>query len=247
MVLTEYRGNFFFWMTVSTMWSVFNLFFVGLLVGINGSIAGWEKPEMYVLLATYTLVDAAIWGFFYTNMYTYSNSVFNGDLNVLLTKPINAQFWVMTNKNNYSEIMRLFLGIAVLVWAVISGGFTISLASVAGYIFFFINSLLFIYFLWFCLTTLSFWVERLDNINEIIPNLRRVYQVPSQVYTGIASTLFTVIIPLGLVTTIPSEFLLGSVTSWKTSLYFFAFTVTLIVFSRWFFKRSLQRYSGIAN
>ena len=242
----EYRGDFAFWMIISTLWTVFNFFFFAILVDVKGNIAGWNRNELFLLLGVFTLNDAFTWSFFYHNMQNYSRMIFDGSLNNFLLRPLDTQYLLMTNYNNYTNFPRFFIGIGTIIWAAYQLQLQLSLWQIVIFIILFFTSLLFIYFSWFIISTLSFYVEKLDNINEIIPTMREVYKLPRSVFVGIFSVIFNVIFPLGLVSSVPSEILLGKFSAgW--SLYFLAVTFFVIIFSRWFFKFSVKRYSGVAN
>lgn len=242
----EFRTDFLFWGFVSVMWSIFNVFFFALILNVSDSIAGWSRAEMYVLLAIFTIIDAFTWSFFYHNMSEYTRIVFSGELNNVLTKPLDTQFILMTQSNSYNNIFRLLLGIIMLFWALNQLPEPFTMMQLLVSLVLTGISLLFIYFLWFTISTLSFWVEKLDNINEVIPTFRRVFQVPADVFTGLASTLMTVILPLGLVTTLPSQ-VFSQTLQWQTVLYFALFTAGLMLISRWFFFISIRKYTGSAN
>jgi len=242
----EFRGNFYFWTLVSTMWTVFNFFFFALIVRVGGSIGGWDTYQMYVLLSTFTMIDAFTWSFFYSNMNLYSEAVFSGDLNQFLLKPVDTQFLLMTQHNTYDQIFRFILGLGMLIWTLGQIGTPVSWWQVVIFTFIFIVVLSFLYFLWFTLSTGAFWVEKLININQILPSMRRVWQVPHTVYRGLASTIFTVILPLGLLSSIPSEFLLGQ-GSFGWLVYLIVFAIFIFLLSRWFFRFSIKKYSGVGN
>ena len=242
----EYRTDFYFWGGLSVMWSVFNFFFFAVLAGVGNGIAGWSVAEMYVLLSVFTMLDALTWSFFYHNMKRYTQWVFSGELNQLLVRPINTQFLIMSHSNNYNNVFRFILGLGMLFWSLDQLSYQPTVLDVVGFIFFSFVAATAIYFLWFTLSTLSFWVEKLDNINEIIPALRRLWQIPRTVYTGFSAIIFTMIFPLGLITSLPSEILLGK-SSWQWSGYLLGFTICIVLFSRWFFIHSIRKYSGVAN
>jgi ABC-2 type transport system permease protein len=242
----EYRGDFLFWTVVATMWTIFNFFFYILIAGVNGGIAGWSIIEMYILMAVFSLLDTFTWSFFYQNMQEYTNSIFSGKMNMLLTKPIDTQFMLMTQTNSLNNIFRFFIGIGVLAWAVPQLEVSVSLFTWLLFVIMFIVALAFIYFLWFFLSTFAFWVEKLDNINNMIPAMRRVWQVPRQVYTGITSVLLTLVIPIGLVVSVPSEILVSKAAPFWL-LYLTGFAVGMFFISRWFFNFSIKKYSGIGN
>ena len=242
----EYRGDFLFWSIVATMWTLFNFFFFTLIAGVNGGIGGWSVLEIYILIAVFSLVDTFTWSFFYVNMREYTDSVFSGKINMLLTKPIDTQFMLMTQSNSLNNILRFFVGIGVLIWAVPQLDVTITFIHWLLFIAMFVVSLSFIYFLWFTLSTFAFWVEKLNNINNMIPAMRRIWQVPRQVYTGATSVLLTIIMPIGLVVSIPSEILINKAAPFFM-IYLTAFAVGMFFISRWFFNFSIKKYSGIGN
>jgi ABC-2 type transport system permease protein len=246
MKVLEYRGDFIFWSIVSLMWTAFNFFFFYVLADVNNGIGGWNVHQMNTLMAVFTILDAFTWSIFYHNMQMYTRMVFSGDLNQLLVKPVDTQFLLMTQTNSYNNFLRLFAGVGMLFWSVPQLGITLTVGTLIGFIVVLLISLIFIYTFWFMLSTLSFWVEKLDNINDVIPSLRRVWQVPREVYRGVIGVLLTLVVPLGLVVSLPAEIIIGNA-AWEWIAYFGVFTLLLTFFSRWFFNFSIRRYSGIAN
>lgn len=247
MRMMEYRANFIFWTLVTALWGTFNFFFLSVMIEVgNGSIAGWQRHEMYILIGIFNISDAFIWSAMYHNMVDYSQQVFRGTLSGLLLKPVNTQFFLMTQLNNYNNVPRIILGLGAIAIGLRDGHLSPSLSQwlMGGYLF--AVTTLFLYFLWFILTTGSFWVERLNNINEILPNLQRLWRFPSSIYTGILSTVFTVVLPLGLISTLPAEALLGRLDI-GTALYFTLFTVGLFLIGRWFFRVSLRQYASVGD
>ncbi len=246
MALFEQRTDFFFWLTVSTMWSIFNFFFFTLIAGVNNGIGNWSIKEIYLLFSVFTIFDGFTWSWFYANMRKYTTAVFNGDITSLLLKPIDTQFIVMTQDNGFDDIFRISIGITAFVWSLRQLPHQVSFAELLVFFILFFFAMVLLYSLWFIIATCSFWMERLDNINDILPNLRRLWQVPRTVYSGLASTFITVIIPLGLITSIPSEALIGKF-SLGWSLYFVGFAIASFCVARWFFVFSMKRYKGVGN
>ncbi|HEX7017388.1 MAG TPA: ABC-2 family transporter protein [Patescibacteria group bacterium] len=246
MKLMEYRTDFYFWMTVSVMWTTFNFFFFSLLINLNGTIGGWSRWELYALLGVFTMLDAFTWSFMAQNMWSYTGQIFSGKLSGVLVKPIDAQFAMMATETSYNNIPRFLIGLAAVAWSLRQLGITPDSISIILFITTFFFALLFIYSLWFTVATLAFWVEKLDNINEIVPAFRRMWQVPRTVYIGLSSTLFTVVLPLGLVSSLPTEILLHQLSgAWLS--YFIVFSCLTFLVSRVFFKYSVKKYSSVGG
>lgn len=244
--MLEYRGSFYFWTIISLMWTFFNFFFFTLLAGINGGIGGWSEAEIYVLMSIFTILDAFTWSFFYQNMREYTDAVYSGKMTMLLTKPVDTQYMLMTQTNSYNNVMRFFVGVGLLVWSLGRLDIMVGLFEVTIFIASMLAALTLIYFLWFIFSTFAFWAEKMNNINNIIPAFRRIWQVPRSVYSGFVSVLLTMIIPLGLIVSVPSEALLGkAVAFWL--MYLAVFALGLIVASRLFFSFSVKRFSGVGN
>ena len=246
MRMMEYRQDFFFWSFVSLMWTAFNFFFFTIIVRLSGNIGGWNEGEMYLLMSTFTILDAFTWSFFYHTMMSYTNAVYSGSFDIFLVRPINTQFLIAVHSNSYNNIFRLLVGAGALIWSLKLLHLTPSFWQILAYLLLLATALFFIYNIWFIIATLAFWIEKLNNINDIIPALRRTFQVPRSVYTGVASLIFTVFLPFGLISSLPSEVLLGKASlSWI--LYFAFATLISFVISRLFFKFSVKKYSGVGS
>lgn len=246
MKMFEYRGDFWFWMIVSLMWTAFNFFYFGLIFSQGNGLEGWSYDHIMLLIAFFTMIDAFTWSVFYPNMREYSKEIFDGQLSKYLLMPVNSIFLILTQHATYHNVPRFLVGFIILLHTIQKIGLSVSLLQIILAFVVFSFGLLLIYSLWFILATFSFWVERLQNINEIMPQFRSVYQVPAKVFTGIPGFIFSYLIPLGLVTTLPSEIILGRYNSTfivllvLSSSAFFAISV-------YFFKISIKKYSSVGG
>src|SRR5258708_4997436 len=223
MALLEYRGNFFFWLIVATVWTIFNFFFFSLIANVNNGFGGWSVKELYLLFSVFTIFEGFMWSWMNANMQKYTKAVFSGDIGTLLMKPIDTQFMVMMQENDFDNIFRILIGFGALIWSLRQLPYQTNPIKILIFGLLFCCALILLYSLWFIIATFSFWVERLDNINDIFPNLQRMWQLPRVIYSGIASTFFTVILPLALLVSIPSEILVNKFSPiW--SIYFILFS-----------------------
>lgn len=246
MKMVEYRGDFFFWMFVSLMWTGFNYFFFGLLFSQGDGIIGWSYYQILLLVSFYTMLDAFTWSVFYPNMREYTKQVFDGELSKYLLLPVNTEYLLLTQHATYHNIPRFLVGFAVLLHSAYKLEISIGLWQILTAVLVFCFGILLIYSCWFILATISFWVERLSNINEIMPQFRSIYQVPAGVFTGITGFVFTFLIPLGLVTTLPSEILLGRA-NYLMILYLFLASILFFIAAISFFRISIKKYSSVGG
>lgn len=246
MRMMEYRTDFFFWTAVSLMWTVFNFFFYGMLVQLTGQIGGWTLWEMYILISMFAILDSLTWSLMAQNMWYYTDNIYSGEMSSQLTKPIDFQFLYMTQKNSYNNIPRIIIGVCGVVFSlyklrIVPTAWQIVLACIG-----LTSSFLFVYFAWFSISTLAFWVERLNNINEIIPELRSFWQLPRSIYTGSISVLLTFVIPLALLTSVPSEVLLGKKADIFVG-YLVLASIIMFIISRVILRISIKKYSSVGG
>lgn len=245
--MMEYRTDFVFWLVVSLMWTGFNYFFISLIFGESTNVYGWSYDELLIVLSLFTMIDALTWSVFYNNMNEYTNAVFNGELSKHLLRPVNTIFVLTTQKISYNNVPRFVIGLIVLVSTTIKLDVSVSLFDLLLVVLLFICGMVFIYSGWFILATLSLWVEKLQNINDIMPGFRRVYQVPRQVYTGITAVMFTFIFPIALITSLPGEIITGKNPPLGLVLYFIGATASIVLLARAFFWYSIRKYSSVGG
>ncbi len=246
MKMLEYRSSFIFWVLINILWSLFNILFFSILVGVSGSIGGWNRQEVFVLLGIFTIIDAFTWSLFYANMTEYAEDIFNGRLSLLLCRPVNTQFYILTKKLNPQIIFRLMIGAVITLHSLSELDVSLSPLQILLFVFFLMVSLLFLYSFWFMLTTCAFFFERLENLNEIIPSIRRLWQVPRSVYQGAISVSLTGVIPFLLIASLPSEILLNRF-SYPVLVYYLGITLIIFFLSKVFFNFAVRHYSGMAN
>ncbi len=246
MKMLEYRSDFWFWMFVSLMWTGFNYFYFGLVFSQGKGIEGWNYDQILLLISFYTMIDAFTWSVFWPNMSEFTKEVFDGEMSKYLVKPVNTVYLVLTQRATYHNLPRFFVGFFVLIHTIQKLQLTLTLPQILLAITLFCFGILLIYSCWFMLATLSFWVERLTNINEIMPQFRSVYQVPAKVFTGIPGFIFSFILPLGLVTTVPSEILLGK-NNLFLALYLIILSIIFFAIAVKFFNISIKKYSSVGG
>lgn len=246
MRMMEYRGDFIFWSFISVMWTVFSFFFFTLLFNITDQIGGWTPDELYLFLGVYMMVDSLTWSFFAQNMWEYKKSIYDGSLNTHLLRPVHPIFIILTQRNSFDNIPRFFIGLLVVVASLYNMQITPTIFQTLTFTTLFITSCIFLYTGWFFFTTFAFWFERFDNITEIMPAFRKVYEYPNEIYSKLASLLVHIIFPLALVINLPSETLLGRPNP-SYIVYFVIFTIIFATIAIKFFYFSIKKYSSIGN
>lgn len=238
-----YKSDFIVWSIVSIGWFIFNIVFYNLLYSNVSTINGWTKPDMFLFQGFYFIIDFYIWGVLWQNMKALPLKVNSGALDMDLIKPVNQRFFLAFRIFRWNNFNSFLLGIAIIIYAIISGGMRITISGIVLSIFSLIFSFILIYALWFSSMCVVFFVGRINNIQHFFPGFRQFWKVPQHFYSGLVRVGLTYIVPITLVTTVPAQFLLNQKDLILLGVLIVASLISLKI-SKIIFNFSIKKYSG---
>jgi ABC-2 type transport system permease protein len=241
-----FRGHFFLLMFSNAAWTLLSLAFAGFLFTNVRSVAGWNLDNMIVLTGTFSLVLGILDGLFQTNMSRLSEQVNRGELDYVLIKPIDSQFYVSTRYVNLNEAPTVLIAAVTVVTGVARTGLAPSIADISAYALLIACAVVTFYGLWFASVTLALWSGRINNIAYLILPIADMGRMPSDIYRGIFRVFFTFILPVALISTVPARALLGAFDPFML-IYALSASALTVLFSRWFWLFSLRRYSSASS
>lgn len=100
-----------------------------------------------------------------------------------------------------------------------------------------------IYCFWLLLTTIAFWIVRIDEIAELFEGIYQTGRWPVTIYPGWMRASLTFLVPIAFAVTVPAQALTGRLTPDMLALAG-VFAVVLLVVTRTFFRIGLRHYSG---
>ena len=124
-------------------------------------------------------------------------------------KPADAQFLVSTTKFEPWRVIDVLAGVGILVWGQVEIGERPGLLAVATALLLMLGAIAVMYSLWILIVAAAFWVVRLDNLTYLLGAVFDAGRWPVQVFRGAWRVIFTVVIPLALMTTYPAMALRG--------------------------------------
>lgn len=242
----EFRGHFLFLVFSNCLWAGLSLALASFVFGNVRSVAGWDLDRMLLLTGTFVLVLALTNFFFNANMMKLSELVNRGDLDFVLLKPMSSQFLVSTRYVTFSELPATLVALVYVLEAVRRLGLRPGPFEIAVYLTLVLTAILCFYALWFMSVTLTLWIGRINNIAFLIMPIMDLGRVPSDVFAGLFRPLFTFVVPIALIATLPSKALLGLLDP-RLALYAIALTAALLLLSNRFWHFSLRRYSSASS
>lgn len=204
----EYRANFLISLITSLLTAGGSL--LGLLVvsGDGQPIGGWSYREAAVVVGLFTLVQGVVGAFLRPNLNKIAEAVRLGTMDFTLLKPIDAQFIVSTRNISLFQAIDVLLGLGIVAWAG-AGLPGLTPAGVLVGALLMLAGLLIVYAIWFMLSATAFWFVKVENLTDLFNGLFRAGQFPVSAYPGWVRLLFTFVVPVAFVTTVPAEALIG--------------------------------------
>ncbi len=205
-----YRASFWtaFWVDL--------LLFVLLLITFSavyaqvGEIGGWTLPHMAVFLGTFTILDAVYMSTYFFGVTEIPDRIRTGALDLYLTKPVSALFLVSVDRLDFGSILLTVPGMMMVAWGIRELGLRLTLGAVVGYVFLLLVMYLLMYCLMIVLRVPAFWLVRITAFSELENSLVEFsFRLPGVFFRGIWKFLLYVVLPYGIMATLPTEYLTG--------------------------------------
>ncbi len=119
---TAYRVNFFIQLFQSLLELGTSLAGLAVIFSFTDSLGGWSVDEMLALVGVYFLIGGVISLFIQPGMSALIDSVRDGTLDFMLTKPEDSQLLVSIQRVAIFSVIDLLLGLGVLVAALVRLG-----------------------------------------------------------------------------------------------------------------------------
>jgi ABC-2 type transport system permease protein len=242
----QYRVNFAFSLVQALISVGTSLAVLALVFGNTSSLRGWSAGELLVVMGVYVLVGGLIKMLVQPNMQQLMEDVQQGTLDFVLTKPADGQLLVSVRRVQLWQGVDILLGAALIVVATVRLPGTVSAFEVLAFAFALLLGAVAIYCFWLLLTTLAFWVTRMDPVVELFDGMYQAGRWPVSVYPGWLRIGFTVLVPLAFAITVPASALTGRASGWLL-LGSIAFTAALTALTRYVWRLALRRYSGASS
>ncbi|MEZ4302204.1 MAG: ABC-2 family transporter protein [Polyangiaceae bacterium] len=209
-------------------------------------IGGWTFDRALVVVGVFTMLKGVLDGAVNPSLVAVVDHIRNGTLDFLLIKPKDAQFLVCTSKFELWRGFDVATGIGIIAWAFARMGAAPSAAGVALAFLLLVSATVLLYSVWLLVVTAAFWVVRLDNLAYMFNALFDFARWPRSVMKGALSVVFTVVLPIAVMTSFPAEALLG-VLSPRAVGFAFGLSASFAIAARLLFKRALGHYTSASS
>jgi len=210
---TTYRVSFFIELLVEIGYQIAFILFYFVIFNNIKNIMGWNFYEIMFLTGLNIVTSELILGSLYIfNLRRLPEKIKNGDIDLILVKPINSLFYLSLGIPYFSAFVSIIPGILLMIYSYNRLNLPLNFFAALVSIFVLINGFILAFSFSIILSSLSFKYINTYTIPLIAEKIILYYKDrPHQVYQGILKLVFFIIIPVVFVSSIPSYILIKNI------------------------------------
>jgi len=239
----QYRANFFIAAFQSLLSVALGLVVLALVYSHTTTLNGWTESELLVIVGVQILLGGVIHSTIQPNMQRLVDEVRDGKLDLLLTKPEDAQALVSLREVQIWQAVDVISGAAVVVVGAARIAHGVGVVGAIAFVALLGFGALLLYCFWLILATGSFWVVNMGYLAELFEGIYQTGRWPIGIYPGWLRYSMTYLVPIGFAVTVPAQVLTGRL-HWPTVVVALCFGAALTGLTRVFWRVGLRRYSG---
>ncbi|HWT74238.1 MAG TPA: ABC-2 family transporter protein [Mobilitalea sp.] len=211
------------------------------------TIGGWTRGEMIIFIGTFSLINALNMSIFFFGTYDIPNKIKNGDLDHYLTKPVNPLLRLTFESVDPGSIPLAIASIVLILYGVKNLEIKATPVRFIAYFLFVLLMTLLWYDLQMIVRTIPFFTISAANIARMGDTvLELCMKLPGTLFHGVYKVLFYLVLPYGIMATIPTQFIAGQLTPLGI-LYGIFIVVIFTGFTLWFWRFGLRHYKSASS
>lgn len=228
------------------LWYIMQIvLFEALYLHVN-ELGGWGIAEMRVFLGMLFLVDALQMILFQNNFDTFTDKIVRRDLDLLLLRPVSSQQLMTMQKLQCGFIINAIFALTWLLWSLtlLPDGFP-WLRSLL--LFIVVPAALGIFYstrMFF--STMALLITRAEHFHELYFTFFKMGQRPDHLYGPGIRYFVLLIIPVGMIASLPTKVLVDPMNSWALPGLLVGSATFLFLANR-FWRWSVKRYMTMVS
>lgn len=239
----QYRINFFIQLFESTLALGTALIVLALVYAQTDLLNGWSRYELQAVQGVYVILMGIVQISIQPNVERLLTDVQQGTFDFVLVKPIDSQLLSSIREVRVWQSVDVLAGSAVLGHALWQLGKHIGLMQVGLFVVALISGVLIIYALVVALSTLAFWVVRIEAIFEVLIGIMAAGRLPTDIYPRWLQFMLVYLVPMAFAVTVPAQIITqrGDINALMTQL---GVAAVFMIVTRLIWRKAVTRYSG---
>jgi ABC-2 type transport system permease protein len=210
------------------------------------SLAGWTEPEVIVLIGTFELLSGVKATFVDPNLAAFpSRGVRDGGLDQHLLKPAPSMFLVSLSTATPLAGVQIPLGLAVVGISVVTSGHPPGLGAVLVWLLLVLAATVTMWAVGMLFASIAFWAARLD-LHSLYSNAWQLARYPADIYARPIRLLFTYVLPVALIATVPARALVGTL-DLTAVLVALGTSIVAVLMATAVWRQGLKQYTGATS
>ena len=242
----EYRFNVVLKVATDVIWYGAQLSVFEILFRHATNIGGWTVDSTRVFMGALFVVDSAWMTLFSQNLDKLSDKVRNGELDLLLAKPVNSQFMLSFQRMSVSYLLNVTLAVAWLGYALSRLPEPPPLWRLPIFAAMAACGLAITYSLRFFFSASAMIFDRAENINYVWYQIYRLATRPDAIYPRALRYLVLTAVPVAFIASVPARAMLEKP---NPILFVSAFAIAgaLLWLTTRFWVYGLKKYSSASS
>jgi ABC-2 type transport system permease protein len=203
----EYRLNFVSRIMTDIFWYLAQIGTFEAIYRHTQMLGSWRLEQTRVFLGMLFVVDALYMVFFHDNLDRMTERVRKGEMDLLLAKPVDSQFMMSCQRMATALAGNLLIGTGWLIWA-LSRLPDFDWLRLFWLVILIPCGLLSLYGVRFMISATAVIFTRADNLQYLWYQLYRLGMRPDSIYSPWLKYVILTILPVGLIASVPSHFLM---------------------------------------
>jgi len=242
----EFRFDFTLKIIMDCFYYAMHLSIFNILFNTTSTLAGWSEDQGMVFISSVLLIDAVHMTVFASNMWNVPFLVNRGDLDVYITRPVSTLFFISLRDFAANSFINLLIAVGIFATMLSRLQVEYSFLSFVGYLLLIINGILLHYVLQMLFIIPVFWTQSNKGFSDIFFSLGLVMERPDLIYRGAIRIIFTLVIPMGLIASMPARWFFGPDTPYL-SLHLLGVTAVMWGLMLFWWRRGMKVYSSASS
>lgn len=212
-----------------------------------GAIGNFSKGEMIIFIGTFSLINALTMVTFFFGVSNIPSKIRSGELDHYITKPINPLFRITFENIDIGSLPLTVLSVGIIIYGVSQVNIQLNAVTVLVYILWVILMSILWYDVMLILRTIPFFFISTESISSMEGTLLDFcMKIPGTLFKGVFKVLFYFVLPYGVMSTIPTQYLSGKLSAVEF-LYGVFIVAAFTIFALWFWRFGLRHYKSASS
>jgi len=243
----EFKMNFIFEIFIDAIYYLTLFFFFKIIFQFTQSLGDFNQEAVIIFLITLYISDSLYIFFLGGNVFNINTLVKQGDLDFILLKPINSQFFVSCRYvNAYACLSTIILSLLLIK---LTYSYHENTFILVNYIFFHISLILgmFIFYSFeFIIASLVFWFRNFSYAGWLASELTKYSRRPDSIYKNPFRKILLSIFPMAMISSVPARFLIFGV-NMKLFIIQIIVTAVFLCLTTVVWKKGLLKYESASS